>query len=88
LGDCECQPPRSSAIILEKIQKVLANFHHAYGWYPDPLEFLDAGKKHDLNGLQQPFWAKIPGFDICQVLSPDVLHGVHKFFFDHPHRWN
>jgi hypothetical protein len=52
------------------------------------MEFLKAGKKYDLNGVQRPFWRSLPGFDLCRVLSPDVLHGVHKFFFDHIHRWN
>jgi hypothetical protein len=26
--------------------------------------------------------------DICEVLSIDLLHGFHKFFFDHPFQWN
>ncbi|KAG9091599.1 hypothetical protein FS749_016423 [Ceratobasidium sp. UAMH 11750] len=88
LGECQCQPPRSSESILGSIKKVLMDFHRAYGRYPDPLEFLNAGKKYDLNGVQRPFWRKLPGFDIARVLSPDLLHGVHKLFFDHFHRWN
>jgi hypothetical protein len=89
LGDYPCPHlPRSSRGILDRIKKVLADFHMAKHRYPDPMEFLKAGKKYDLNGVQQPFWRSLPGFDICRVLSPDVLHGVHKFFFDHVHRWN
>jgi hypothetical protein len=88
LGDCQCQPLRSSAKILGDIKNVLAEFHRIKRRYPDPLEFLDAGKKYALNGVQRPFWRKLPEFDICKVLSPDVLHGVHKFFFDHIHKWN
>ncbi|KAG9088843.1 hypothetical protein FS749_001827 [Ceratobasidium sp. UAMH 11750] len=75
LGECQCQPPRSSESILASIKKVLTDFHKAYGRYPDPLEFLNAGKKFDLNGVQRPFWRKLPGFDIARVLSLDLLHG-------------
>lgn len=88
LGDPQCQHPRSSQDILQRIKKVLEDFHRANGRYPDPLEFLREGKKHDLNGVQNPFWRHLPNFDVSTVLSPDVLHGVHKLFFDHIHKWN
>ncbi|KAG9074571.1 hypothetical protein FRC06_010602, partial [Ceratobasidium sp. 370] len=88
LGDCQCQPARSSKEIIMRIQQVLAEFHFVHRRYPTPLEFLDAGKKYDLAGIQKPFWRKLPGFDISQVLCPDLLHGFHKMFFDHPHKWN
>ncbi|KAG9122176.1 hypothetical protein FRC07_001561 [Ceratobasidium sp. 392] len=88
LGDCQCHAPRSSQGILDLIQKVLLEFHYVYGRYPNPLEFWDAGKKYNLNGVQKPFWRKLPGVDIATLLSPDLLHGVHKMFFDHFHQWN
>lgn len=88
LGDARCQHHRSSQDILQRIEKVLADFHRINNRYPDPLEFLREGKKYDLNGVQRPFWRHLPNFDIAKVLSPDVLHGVHKLFFDHIHKWN
>ncbi|KAG9090882.1 hypothetical protein FS749_000209 [Ceratobasidium sp. UAMH 11750] len=88
LGDAQCQHHRSSEQIMQNIKKTLTDFHSAWGRYPDPLEFLDAGKKYDLNGVQKPFWRRLPRFDICKALSPDLLHGYHKFFFDHVHKWN
>ncbi|KAG9089800.1 hypothetical protein FRC06_001389 [Ceratobasidium sp. 370] len=88
LGTGHCQRTKSSEVILGRINTVLANFHRIHKRYPNPLEFLDAGKKFDLNGVQRPFWQKLPAFDICKVLSPDLLHGVHKCFFDHIHKWN
>ncbi|KAG9092286.1 hypothetical protein FRC06_000164, partial [Ceratobasidium sp. 370] len=88
LGDCHSHPPRSSQGILDNIRRVLAEFHVVHCRYPDPLEFWDAGKKYHLNGVQKPFWRKLPGVDITTLLSPDLLHGFHKLFFDHFHKWN
>lgn len=88
LGDARCRHARSSESILASIQQVLKDFQIAYGRHPDPLEFLREGKKYDLNGVHKPFWRRLPSFDICQALSPDILHGVHKLFFDHIHKWN
>jgi hypothetical protein len=88
LGELQCQHLRSSKEILERIKKVETDFYLVHGEYPDPLQFLDAGKKYNLCGVQKPFWRSLSGVDICKSLSPDLLHGVHKFFFDHIHKWN
>ncbi|KAG9122943.1 hypothetical protein FRC07_000441 [Ceratobasidium sp. 392] len=88
LGECGCKPARSLKQIMDLINLTLAEFHFVHRRYPTPLEFADAGKKHGLNGVQKPFWRKLPNFDIATVLSPDLLHGVHKLFFDHIHKWN
>lgn len=79
---------RSSASILEDIRTTLKDFNKVEGRNPTVLEFLEAGKEHGLNGVHKPFWRRLPGFDICTALSPDMLHGVHKMFFDHIQRWN
>ncbi|KAG8768447.1 hypothetical protein FRC12_005557 [Ceratobasidium sp. 428] len=88
LGECGCKPARSSKQIMDLINLTLAEFHFVHRRYPTPLEFADAGKQHGLNGVQRPFWRKLPYFDIATVLSPDLLHGVHKLFFDHVQKWN
>ncbi|KAG9123255.1 hypothetical protein FRC07_015182 [Ceratobasidium sp. 392] len=88
LGECGCQPARSSEDIKDSIRQTLAEFHTIRKRYPTPLEFAEAGKKFGLNGVQRPFWWKLPNFDVAMVLSPDLLHGVHKLFFDHFHKWN
>ncbi|QRV99076.1 hypothetical protein RhiJN_27095 [Ceratobasidium sp. AG-Ba] len=89
LGNPKC-PPRSSRTILAKIAKVIANYRatHYGDEGPNPIEFMDAGRKYGLSGVDMPFWADLPHFDICRVLSPDLLHGIHKLFFDHYNRWN
>jgi hypothetical protein len=83
-----CHHLRSSKLILRNISQVNEEFHNIYGRNPDWLEFLKAGKNYDLCGVDKPFWRSLPNFDICQVLSPDLLHGAHKMFFDHIHKWN
>lgn len=88
LGDPAHQCPRSSASIMRDIKTILQTFNAAYGRNPDPLEFLEEAKRYGLNGVHKPWWRRIPNFDISKSLSPDMLHGVHKMFFDHPHKWN
>ncbi|KAG8760646.1 hypothetical protein FRC11_000087 [Ceratobasidium sp. 423] len=88
LGSVECQCPRSSEQIMGNIKKVLTNFHRAHHRHPEPLEFLKRAKDFGLNGVHKPFWRNLRNFDICKVLSPDLLHGYHKCFYDHIHKWN
>ncbi|KAG8708297.1 hypothetical protein FRC11_006580, partial [Ceratobasidium sp. 423] len=44
--------------------------------------------KYRLGDVEFPFWEDLPFVHICQVLSVDLLHGFHKFFYDHPYKWN
>ncbi|KAG8733029.1 hypothetical protein FRC11_009177 [Ceratobasidium sp. 423] len=89
LGDPGCKSARTSADILERIRLTKHIFQLAHnGRDPTPEEFLKEGKNQDLNGVEHPFWRNLPNFDICNVLSPDMLHGVHKMFYDHVQKWN
>ncbi|KAG8691040.1 hypothetical protein FRC11_007309 [Ceratobasidium sp. 423] len=88
LGDPGCQPRRSSEQILKDIKCVLTDFQIAHNCAPDPLEFWERGKKFGLNGVHKPFWARFPDFEITLALSPDLLHGFHKCYYDHIHKWN
>ncbi|KZO90120.1 hypothetical protein CALVIDRAFT_472501, partial [Calocera viscosa TUFC12733] len=40
-----------------------------------------------LNGVETPFWVNLPHFNVCKVLTQDVLHGLHKGFYDHTAQW-
>ncbi|KAF8596295.1 hypothetical protein BDV93DRAFT_455244 [Ceratobasidium sp. AG-I] len=73
---------------MQDIKTVLRDFNLVHGRNPDVGEFLEEGKRYGLNGVHKPFWRRLPNFDICKALSPDMLHGVHKMTFDHPHKWN
>lgn len=58
------------------------------GIHADPYQFSLRADKYRLGDVEYPFWASLPFVDICRVLSVDLLHGFHKFFFDHPFQWN
>jgi hypothetical protein len=89
LGDAGTQTARLSSSILQDIKQVKRELkqkitHRQY----TPIEYLKLAKTYGLNGVDKPFWRKLPSVDICQILSPDLLHGYHKMFFDHVHKWN
>ncbi|KAF8593279.1 hypothetical protein BDV93DRAFT_482507 [Ceratobasidium sp. AG-I] len=88
LGNPECQCIRSSESILRDIKKIFRDYNTTFKRNPTMRQFLEQCKKYDLNGVHKPFWRRLPDFDICKVLSPDMLHGVHKMFFDHIYKWN
>ncbi|EUC59000.1 hypothetical protein RSOL_290910 [Rhizoctonia solani AG-3 Rhs1AP] len=89
LGSAEVQSPRTSASILqaiEDVKQVLAEKYPEDRY--DAMDFLKECKAFGLNGVDKPFWRLIPDGDICEILSPDLLHGFHKFFYDHIFQWN
>lgn len=79
--DCEA---RTAADTLKGIEEVQSE----RGIHADPYQFSLGADKYRLGDVEYPFWAKLPLVDICQALSVDLLHGFHKFFFDHPYQWN
>ncbi|CAE6342667.1 unnamed protein product [Rhizoctonia solani] len=89
LGNAEDQPPRTSASILQAIEDVKQILAEKYpGDCYDAMDCLKECKPYGLNGVDKPFWRLIPDGDICEILSPDLLHGFHKFFYDHVFEWN
>jgi hypothetical protein len=88
LGDAECSPMRTPADILYKIQKIKTDFQAATGRSPTLEQFTDLACEHHLNGVERPFWQSLPELNIFEALSPDLLHGFHKFFHDHIYKFN
>ncbi|KAG8778959.1 hypothetical protein FRC12_024705 [Ceratobasidium sp. 428] len=90
LGEATCRHTRSSATIIQDIEKVITRLNTLNGRadLETPLEFLRESRKYGLCGVKWPFWIDIPGIDICKVLSMDLLHGFYKLFFDHFFNWN
>lgn len=77
-------PPRTGASILIKIQQVSEEVGRgASAW-----KFAQAAKAYGLNGVDHPWWTLFPDLDICKVIPPDPLHGLHKAFKDHLVTWN
>jgi hypothetical protein len=83
-GSPEEHPSRSSEDTLEGIKEV----QRERGVNADPYQFALGANKYRLGDVEYPFWASLPFVEICDVLSVDLLHGFHKFFFDHPFYWN
>ncbi|KAG8731870.1 hypothetical protein FRC10_001395, partial [Ceratobasidium sp. 414] len=88
IGHAECSPPRTPAEVLKRIKDIKEHYQQAYNRPINLEEFLALATKERLNGVDEPFWEHIPNLNIFNALSPDLLHGYHKFFFDHIHKWD
>lgn len=90
LGDEGCSHQCTSESILANLEAVVEKLNILKGGYKleTTLEFLNESWAYGLCRVKVPFWAKLPGIDICKVLCPDLLHGFYKFFFDHVFSWN
>ncbi|KAG8738804.1 hypothetical protein FRC10_006456 [Ceratobasidium sp. 414] len=88
LGDLESGSPRTPADILHHIRKIKKDYKAAWGRSPSIEEFMNLAGTQHLNGVNKPFWKTLPRLNIFEVLSPDLLHGFHKFFYDHIYRFN
>jgi Plavaka transposase len=53
----------------------------------DIAEYEDYAKNHGLNAVHAPFWEDLPYFQPELHVSPDILHGIHRFFRDHILNW-
>ncbi|KAG1868634.1 hypothetical protein F4604DRAFT_1584510 [Suillus subluteus] len=49
--------------------------------------FQEEAKVLLLSGVQLPFWRDWRFSDPALFLAPDILHTLHKFFFDHVVKW-
>ncbi|KAG9118702.1 hypothetical protein FRC07_006660 [Ceratobasidium sp. 392] len=83
LGDAACAAPQTRESILKRIEKIKTNYKAAYKHSPSLEEYMNLASEQHLNGVDKPFWESLPGLNICEVLCPDLLHGFHKFFYDH-----
>ncbi|KIM29355.1 hypothetical protein M408DRAFT_306317, partial [Serendipita vermifera MAFF 305830] len=82
LGDATPSPPRTREWILSQIHELERSV--------DPSDFARykrASLELGLNGVHQPFWETLPGYDPSLCVGPDLLHGVHRFWRDHILNW-
>jgi hypothetical protein len=84
LGNDKPCAPRTGESILKKIKAV----RRKVGPNASTWQFAQAAKAEGLNGVEAPWWEDFPGLDICKIICPDVLHGLHKAFKDHCATWN
>ena len=53
----------------------------------DVKAFQKLAKEHGLLGVHLPYWRNWLLSDPAIFLVPEILHTLHKFFFDHPLKW-
>jgi hypothetical protein len=82
LGNSIPSPRRTKEWILGRIAQVCRKVN------PDNVtSYRIQAKKLDLNAVDQPFWAELPGYEPDLVACPDILHGLFRFWRDHILRW-
>jgi Plavaka transposase len=82
LGNSKPSPRRTREYILEHIARVTSMVDQS-----DIGAYIDQAKAFGLNAVNRPFWAELPGYEPDLVMAPDILHGLHRFWRDHPLRW-
>ena len=81
-GDKYPKPPRTRTRTLALITQACTK--------TDPAiipQFAKTCQALGLNGIHQPFWRNWGDTCPSQFLTPDALHQLHKFFFDHVLKW-
>ncbi|KAG6369754.1 hypothetical protein JVT61DRAFT_13625 [Boletus reticuloceps] len=53
----------------------------------DYIKFLKYAKIYGLNGVDVPFWVNWPLSSPARFLLPEILHHLHRFFFNHDLQW-
>ena len=81
-GDKYPKPPRTRTHTLALITQACTKM--------DPAiipQFAKMCQALGLNGVHQPFWCNWSDTCPSQFLTPNALHQLHKFFFNHVLKW-
>ena len=81
-GDGILYAPRDGELTLQKLHELCQQINP---WRLQ--EFLAEAKKHNLSGVQLPFWRNWRFSNPSIFLIGELLHYGHKLFFDHPFKW-
>lgn len=82
-GDAFRHEPRTASTTLAKIMEICSKVD------PENVEdYLMEASKHRLNGVNKPFWRDWAFAEPSNFLTPEPLHHLHKFFWDHDMRWS
>jgi hypothetical protein len=74
----------------DSIMDVIKDLHVAFGKGDDQVgigECMKAAKEAGFIGVLYPWWEHHVGIQLWRVIAPNILHGLHKFFCDHPFKW-
>lgn len=81
-GDSFQHEPRTSPTTLAQIATASAKAD------PEDIEvFFREAQKFRLNGVHKPFWRNYPLSCPSRFITPELLHHIHKEFWDHDVQW-
>jgi hypothetical protein len=81
-GDSFRHEPRTRSTTLAQLAVIRS---HAD---PNDLEaYFREAQKFRLNGVDKPFWSDWIFADPSHFLTPEILHHIHKEFYDHDAQW-
>ncbi|KAG2336694.1 hypothetical protein BDR05DRAFT_953157 [Suillus weaverae] len=81
-GDEMPHPPQNGVDTYTLIQQLCDRIDP---W--DLIVFLREAKKLHLSGVHLPYWRNWRHSNPARFLMPEILHMLHKFFFDHVLKW-
>ncbi|KAG1726017.1 uncharacterized protein EDB91DRAFT_1239705 [Suillus paluster] len=81
-GDPIQHPPCDGSSTLANITAIITSILPS-----DLIVFFKACKHYNLNGVNLPFWRNWFAANPSSFLIPELLHHLHKMFWDHDHLW-
>ncbi|KAG1856535.1 hypothetical protein C8R48DRAFT_775939 [Suillus tomentosus] len=81
-GDETPHPPRNGSDTYTLIQQLC---NRVDPW--NLIVFVREAKKLHLSGVHLPYWRNWRHSNPARFLTPEILHALHKFFFDHVLKW-
>lgn len=81
-GDAFQHKPRTASTTLAKLAEIRSKVD------PENVQdYFKEASEHHLNGVDKPFWRDWALAEPSNFLTPEPLHHLHKFFWDHEMRW-
>ncbi|KAG2750887.1 hypothetical protein P692DRAFT_201710227 [Suillus brevipes Sb2] len=81
-GDPIRHPPRDGSSTLANIAAIITSISPS-----DHIVFFKACKHYNINSVDLPFWRNWLTANPSSFLTPELLHHLHKMFWDHDRLW-
>ncbi|KAG1851346.1 hypothetical protein DFJ58DRAFT_729005 [Suillus subalutaceus] len=81
-GDSFWHEPRTRSTTLAQLAVI-----HSHADPNDLEAYFREAQKFRLNGVDKPFWSNWIFADPSHFLTPEILHHIHKEFYDHDAQW-